>query len=122
MDVENIVFHVGIDDLFNSVLPILPTHGAENMDPASILAIVGGVCMVVKGCIETYETWSTYREHKAALAVSKDTKRQEEKLSKELESSPSKVQAQYNQLLDSVGGRFTRTDDSKYPSTFPFET
>jgi len=78
--------------------------------------------MIVKGCIETYETWSTYREHKASLAVGNDTKGQEEKLSQELESSPLKVQSHYNQLLDSVGGRFTRTGDSKYPSTTPFET
>ncbi|KAG4439318.1 hypothetical protein IFR05_005193 [Cadophora sp. M221] len=88
------------------------------MDPASILAIVGGVCMVVKGCIETYETWSTYREHKASLALGNDTKRQEEKLSQELESSPSKVQAQYNQLLDSVGGRFTKTGDKTIQQDF----
>ena len=82
------------------------------MDPASILAFVGGVCMVVKSCIETYETWSAYRERKATLAVGNDIENQEDKLSQELESSPSKVQDQYNQLVTSLNGRFARTADS----------
>ncbi|KAH7330498.1 hypothetical protein BKA65DRAFT_509488 [Rhexocercosporidium sp. MPI-PUGE-AT-0058] len=88
------------------------------MDPASILAIVGGVCMVVKGCIETYETWSSYCERRATLTVGNDIKHQEEKLSHELQSSPSKVQDQYNQLVTSLDSRFTRASDKAIQNDF----
>jgi hypothetical protein len=81
------------------------------MDPASILAVVGGVCMVVKGCIETYDTWSSYRQRKSSLGAMKNVKDEEDMLSEELKSSSSKVQDQYNQLVVALGSRFTRSGD-----------
>jgi len=87
------------------------------MDPASILAIVGGVCMLVKGCIETYESWSSYQEHRKSLATSKIVKDEEEKLSQELRSSAPKVQEEYNQFVVALGSRFTRSGDGQYSST-----
>jgi hypothetical protein len=88
------------------------------MDPASILAIVGGVCTVVKGCIETWETWSSYRQQKKYLAIVKNVKDEEDKLSQELESSAPKVQEQYNQLVVALGSRFTRNGDGWYSPTY----
>jgi hypothetical protein len=84
-----------------------------SMDPASILAIIGGVCMVVKGSIETYETWSAYQKRKKTGAVEESVKIVEEKLSQELKTTPSKIQEQYNQLVSALGSRFARNGDGE---------
>jgi hypothetical protein len=83
------------------------------MDPASIVAIVGGVCTIVKSCVETYQVWSYYRQAKKALAVDQDVEKEEEKLSQELEANAPQVQSQYNQLAVALGGRFTRSGDGQ---------
>lgn len=66
--------------------------------------------MVMKGCIETYESWSAYRQRKSGLAAGK-LKEEEDKLSEELKISASKVEIQYNQFVVVLGGGFARSGD-----------